>query len=65
MNSKNRATYHRLHNHSFEIGCRYLIEHIAGHPHCTPNHMVMTSPITKVYEKGRFHTKNTIWTPAK
>jgi hypothetical protein len=63
---KNRAYYYRYQPddpiiQGFE-GRTVMIHHVSGHNRCTPNHPVITSPITKVFKHGRFHTQNTIWT---
>ena len=61
---KNVAYYkHPLPNQPkpFHLNHSYMLWHVKGHPNCTPNHLVYTSPITRIYKNGRFHTKSTIW----
>lgn len=36
-----------------------LVLHIRGHAHCTPGHIIYTSPVTKVLKNGTFYTQNT------
>jgi len=53
---KNRATYQILLRAPDTVGHSYIIHHVRGHPNCTPEHAVYTSPITSVCKNGRFHT---------
>ena len=40
------------------VGNWCYCEHISGHPNCTPNHLISTSIIVKVYKNGNFETKH-------